>query len=70
KPMVSGFPLVSSYVTPVCTRALLAGRCKGVANVMAATLGAMLTFMMGVMALSLPELRILRKVLSPRLVAA
>jgi uncharacterized membrane protein YraQ (UPF0718 family) len=68
--MVSGFSLVGSYVTPVCTRALLAGRCEGAANVMAATLGAMLVFMVSVMALSLPELRILRKVLSLRLLAA
>jgi uncharacterized membrane protein YraQ (UPF0718 family) len=33
-------------------------------------MGAMLVFMVSVMALSLPELRILRKVLSLRLLAA
>ena len=68
--MVSGFPLVGSCVTPVCTRALLVGRCEGVASVMAATLGTMLVFIMSVMALPLTELGILRKVLSLRLLAA
>jgi uncharacterized membrane protein YraQ (UPF0718 family) len=115
--------MVNSYFTPERTRALLAGRGEGAANVMAAglgvvtpfcscsavplfigfawwsvplavligvpmytnaagvipivqallakgaALGTVLAFMMSVIALSLPEMVILRKVLKPRLIA-
>ena len=104
--------MVNSYFTPERTRALLAGRSEGVANVMAASLGivtpfcscsavplavlmgvpmytnatgvipivqallakgaalgTVLAFMMSVIALSLPEMIILRKVLKLRLIA-
>jgi uncharacterized protein len=104
--------MINSYFMPERTRALLAGRTEGVANVMAASLGVVtpfcscsvvplpvvigvpmytnaagvipivqallakgaalgtvLAFMMSVIALSLPEMVILRKVLRLRLIA-
>ena len=60
--------MLRSFFTQERTRKYLAGKRETAGNVMAA-LGTVLAFMMSVIALSLPEMVILRKVLKLKLIA-
>lgn len=67
--LIFGISYLQSYFPPQRSKRIL-GRFRGLtANLMAAQLGTVLSFMMAVTTLSLPSLILLRKVVRPKLLA-